>query len=96
MTDPDMERPAVVESEISSTIALLQERFEAVRNGAIQRVRGRLGNLSPDQKNAVDSLSRGIIERALQAPIAMLKSAAAGEESALVLQTVRTIFNLHS
>jgi glutamyl-tRNA reductase len=96
MTDPDMERPAVVESEISSTIALLQERFEAVRHGAIQRFRGRLGNLSPDQENAVDSLSRGIIEKALQAPIAMLKNAAAGDESALVLQTVRTIFNLHS
>ena len=95
-THADIERPPVFESEISATIVLLQERFEDVRRGAIQRVRGRLGNLSPDQEKAVDSLSRGIIERVLQAPIAMLKNAAAGEESAFVLQTVRTIFNLHS
>ena len=38
----------VVESEISATLVSLRERFEAVRRGEIQRVRGRLGNLSPD------------------------------------------------
>jgi len=47
----------VVESEISATLVSLRERFEAVRRGEIQRVRGRLGNLSPAQENAIDSLS---------------------------------------
>jgi glutamyl-tRNA reductase len=94
MTDADMERPPVLESEISATIVSLQDRFEAVRRAAIQRVRGRLGNLSPDQENAVDLLTRGIIEKVLQAPIANLKNAAAGNQSALVLKTLRRIFNL--
>ena len=84
----------VVESEISATVVSLRERFEAVRRGEIQRVRGRLGNLSPDQENAIDSLSHGIIERVLQAPMAMLKNASAGDQAVSILKTVRRIFNL--
>jgi glutamyl-tRNA reductase len=96
MTDADVEPSVVLESEISATIASLEERFEAVRRGAIQRVRGRLGNLSPDQENAVDSLSRGIVERVLQAPITMLQDAVGADEGELVLKTVRSIFNLRT
>ena len=96
MTNLDEERPPVLESEISATIVSLQERFETVRRGALQRARGRLGNLSPDQENAVDSLSRGIIERVLQAPITMLQDAVGADEGELVLKTVRSIFNLRS
>jgi glutamyl-tRNA reductase len=94
MTNADMESPPVLESEISATIVSLQERFEVVRCAAIRRVRGRLGNLSPDQENAVDSLTRGIIDKVLQAPIANLKNAAAGHQPEFVLKTLRTIFNL--
>ena len=86
----------VVESEISATVVSLRERFEAVRRGEIQRVRGRLGNLSPDQENAIDSLSHALIERVLQAPMAMLKNASAGNLAVFVLETVRRIFNLRT
>jgi glutamyl-tRNA reductase len=85
----------VAESEIiSATLVSLQERFEAVRRGEIQRVRGRLGNLSPDQKNAVDSLSHALIERVLHAPMAMLRNVSARNQAVFVLATVRRIFNL--
>jgi len=94
ITNADIEHSSVLESEISATIVSLQERFETVRRAAIQRVRGRLGNLSPDQQTAVDLLTRGIIERVLQAPIANLKNAAAGHQPEFVLRTLRTIFNL--
>ena len=94
MTNANTERASGLESDVSATIVLLQQRFEAVRRAAIQHVRGRLGNLSPEQENAVDALTRGIIERVLQAPIANLKNAAAGDQSALVLKTLRTIFKL--
>ena len=82
------------ESEISATLICLRERFEAVRRGEIQRVRGRLGNLSPDQKNAVDSLSHALIERVLHAPMAMLRNVSARNQAVFVLATVRRIFNL--
>jgi len=77
-------------------IVSLRERFEAVRRSEIHRVRGRLGNLSSDQKDVVESLSRGIVEKVLQAPVAMLLNAAAANRSAFIVETVRRIFNLRA
>jgi glutamyl-tRNA reductase len=94
MTSIDREGFAVSASEISETLVSLRECFENVRRGEIQRMRGRLGNLSPDQANVVDSLSHAIIEKMLQAPIAMLKNISAGNEDAFPLETVRRIFDL--
>ena len=94
MTSTEVIRPRVLDSEISETIASLRERFEAVRRGEVHRVRGRLGNLSPDQEDVVESLSRGIIEKVLQAPVAMLLNSAATNRSAFIAETVRRIFNL--
>jgi glutamyl-tRNA reductase len=84
----------VLDSEVSGTIISLRERFEVVRRNEIRRVRGRLGNLSVDQENVVESLSRGIIEKVLQAPVEMLLTIATASQSASILETVRKIFNL--
>jgi glutamyl-tRNA reductase len=83
-------------SEVSGTIASLRELFEAVRRSEIHRVRGRLGNLSSDQEDVVESLSRSIIEKVLQAPVSMLLNAAAANQSALIVEMVRRIFNLRA
>jgi glutamyl-tRNA reductase len=96
MTSIDISGFQVSESEISATLESLRERFEAVRRGEIQRVRGRLRNLSPDQENAIDSLSHAIIEKVLQSPMAMLKNASEGNQAVFVLETVRRIFNLRT
>ena len=96
MTSNDTAASHVSESEISATLVSLRERFEAVRRDVMQRVRGRLGNLSPDQENAIDSLSHGIVEKALEAPMAMLRNASTGNQSGFVLETVRRIFNLRT
>ena len=96
MTSIDTAGSQVSESEISATLGLVRERFEAVRRGEIQRVRGRLGNLSPDQANVVDSLSHAIIEKVLEAPMAMLRTASARDRTVFVLATVRRIFNLRT
>ena len=96
MTSINTAGSPVSESEISATLVSLRERFEAVRRDVMQRVHGRLGNLSADQENAIDSLSHGIIEKVLQAPMAMLKNASAGNQAVFVLETVRRIFNLRT
>ena len=96
MTSTEVINPRVLNSEISETIVSLRERFEAVRRGEVHRARGRLGNLSPDQEGIVESLSRGIIEKVLQAPVAMLLNAAAADRSAFIVETVRRIFNLRT
>jgi glutamyl-tRNA reductase len=96
VTNAEVDSTRVLESEVSGTIVSLRERFEAVRRGEIHRVRGRLGNLNSDQEDVVESLSRGIIEKVLQAPVAMLLNAAAANQSASIVKTVRRIFNLRS
>ena len=96
MTSIDTTSSQVSDSEISATLVSLRERFEAVRRDVMQRVRGRLGNLSADQENAIDSLSHGIIEKVLEAPMTMLRNASAGNQNVFVLETVRRIFNLRT
>jgi glutamyl-tRNA reductase len=96
VTSAEVDSSPVHDSEVLGTIASLRERFEAVRRSEIHRVRGRLGNLSSDQEDVVESLSRGIIEKVLQAPVSMLLNAAAANRSALIIETVRRIFNLRT
>jgi len=92
----EVDSSPILDSEVSGTIASLRERFEAVRRSEIHRARGRLCNLSPDQEDVVESLSHSIIEKVLQAPVALLLNAAAADQSAFLVETVRRIFNLRT
>jgi glutamyl-tRNA reductase len=94
MSSVDTRGSQASEFEASATLVSLRERFEAVRRGELQRAHRRLGSLTSDQKNAIESLSHALIERVLQAPMAMLKSASACNQVVFVLATVRRIFNL--
>ena len=96
MTGTEVDGQPVLYSEVSGTIASLREHLEVVRRSEIRRVRGRLNNLSSDQVDVVESLSRSIIEKVLQAPVAMLLNAAAANQSAFIVETVRRIFNLRT
>jgi glutamyl-tRNA reductase len=96
MTRVDMVGSQVSESEISAILVSLRDCFEGVRRDVMQRVRGRLGNLSADQENAIDSLSHGIIEKVLEAPKVMLRNARAGDQTVVVVEVVRRIFNLRT
>jgi glutamyl-tRNA reductase len=96
VTSAEVDTSPVLDSEVSGTIASLRERFEAVRRGELHRVRGRLGDLSSEQEDVVESLSRGIIEKVLQTPVAMMLNAAAVNQSAFIVETVRRIFNLRT
>jgi glutamyl-tRNA reductase len=94
MTGVDTPSSPVSESDISATVVSLRARFEAVRSDEIQRLHRRFRNLSADQKAVIDSLSRALTERVLQAPMAMLQNA--GNQAVSVVATVRRIFNLRT
>jgi len=76
------------------TIVSLQDHFETIRQAELDRVRGRLGQLSAEQEEAVEALSRGIVNKILHTPITRLKSAASDPEITTLLDTFRRIFNL--
>jgi glutamyl-tRNA reductase len=80
--------------DVVPTIVSLQDHLETIRQAEIDRVRGRLGSLSPDQELAVDALTRGIINKIMHTPITTLKTAARESEATTVIDLVRRLFNL--
>ena len=80
--------------DVVPTIVSLQDHLETIRQAEIDRVRGRLGSLSPDQELAVDALTRGIINKIMHTPISTLKTAARQSEATTVIDLVRRLFNL--
>ena len=83
--------------DVVPTIVSLQEHLETVRQAEIDRVRGRLGTLTPEQEMAVEALTRGIINKIMHTPITTLKSAAReSSESTTIVDIVRKLFNLRN
>jgi len=76
------------------TIVSLQDQFETIRQAELDRVRGRLGKLTPEQEMAIEALSHGIINKILHTPIRSLKTAAAGPEMTTLIESFRKIFDL--
>jgi len=80
--------------DLVPTIVALEDRLNAIREGELERYNGRLGNLTPEQRQAVDALTRGIMNKILHGPITELKSEAGQPEQAALVRLVRKIFGL--
>jgi glutamyl-tRNA reductase len=81
--------------DVVPTIVSLQDHLETIRQAEIDRVRGRMGHLTPEQEMAVEALTRGIINKVMHTPITTLKTAAKEAEATTVVDVVRRLFNLH-
>jgi len=77
------------------TILSIQEQCETIRQAEIDRIRGKLGKLTPEQEMAIEAMTRGIVNKLLHTPITTLKSSAAGPEAATIHEIIRRIFNLN-
>ena len=80
--------------DVVPTIVSLHDHLETIRQAEIDRVRGRLGPLSPEQELALEALTRGIINKIMHTPISALKTAAREPESTTVVELIRKLFNL--
>ena len=81
--------------EIAPTIVSLQEQLEQLRTSEIQRMRGKLGNLSPQQEEALEALTRGIINKIAHGPISELRRMAAQPEGHHFASVIRKAFRLN-
>jgi glutamyl-tRNA reductase len=82
--------------DVVPTIVSLQEHLENLRQSEIERARIRLGKLTPEQEQAIDVLTRGIVNKIVHAPITTLKTAAKESEGTAVVDWVRRIFHLEN
>jgi glutamyl-tRNA reductase len=83
--------------DIAPMIVSLQEQLEAIRREAFDRYRGRLGELSREQQDAVEAMTRSIVNKIAHGPISELRrevSGHPGEESSEVISFVRRMFRL--
>src|SRR6185369_4243097 len=78
------------------TILSLQEYCETIRQAELDRIRGKLGTITPEQEAAIEAMTRGIINKLLHTPITTLKSSAAHPEAQTIHEMVRRIFNLNT
>jgi len=74
-----------------STIQSLQERVESIRRREIDRVWKRL-KLSPEEKNAVESLSHSIVNQII--PMARMTATSSDSESAAFVDALHRLFKL--
>ena len=81
--------------DVVPTIVSLQDHLETIRQAEIDRVRGRMGTLTPEQEMAVEALTRGIINKVMHTPVTTLKTAAREAEATTVIDVVKKLFNLH-
>ncbi|MDX2178025.1 MAG: glutamyl-tRNA reductase [Bryobacteraceae bacterium] len=72
----------------------LQTAFERIRAGEVERLRSKLGPLTPEQEEAVEALTRGIVNKIAHGPISELRRQAASPETMPVLDAIKRIFKL--
>ncbi len=96
IVDTEVERFAArLESlKVVPTIVSLQEHLETIRQAEVERARGRLGPLTPDQERALEVLTRGIVNKILHTPMTTLKTAAAQPEATTLVDVLRRLFHL--
>lgn len=80
--------------EVTPTIVELQERLEQLRQAELARYRSRLGPLSPEQRNAVEALTRGLLAKLAHGPISELRRQAGRPEGFQTIELIRRIFRL--
>ena len=80
--------------EVAPTIVSLQEQLEQIRSGEIERVRRKLGSLTPEQEAALESLTRGIVNKIAHGPISELRRHAGLPDGVHIIDAIRQVFHL--
>lgn len=80
--------------EVGPTIAGLQEHLEQIRAAEMERMRGKFGTLTPQQEEALEALTKGIMNKVAHAHIVELRKDAEHPGGGHVLNAIRRVFRL--
>lgn len=80
--------------EVAPTIVSLQEQLEQWRRGEIDRQRSKLGPLTAQQEEAIEAITRGIVNKIAHGPITELRKQAADPSGIHLMSTIRRLFRL--
>jgi len=80
--------------EVAPLISLLRARAEELRGAELTRFRSRLARLDPDAREAVDALTRGLVNKLLHDPTVRIKDAAGTTQGELYANALAALFGL--
>jgi glutamyl-tRNA reductase len=84
------------EREAVPVIVALQGYLEQLRQAEIQRLRGKLGPLTPQQEDAIESLTKSLMAKVAHGPITEIRRNAARDEGWQTIDDIRRMFKLET
>ncbi len=81
-------------AEVTPVIVGLQDQLEQIRTGEIEKVKRKYGPFTPQQEEALEVLTRGIINKIAHGPISEIRNHAGQPEGAHVIAAIRKAFHL--
>jgi len=84
----------VTAREAAPLVATLRDRAEQIRQGELARVASRLEGLDERERQAVEALTRGIVNKLLHEPTVRLKATAGSPQGDALGDALRTLFDL--
>jgi glutamyl-tRNA reductase len=80
--------------EVAPLISSMRARAEELRGTELERFRSRLARLDPDERDAVDALTRGLVNKLLHDPTVRIKDAAGTAQGELYADALAALFGL--
>lgn len=84
----------ILSLEVAPTIMLLRERMEEIRKAELQKACAVLKDLSKDEMETLDAMTRAIINKILHHPISILKDEAIKNGDRIYTEAIRKLFQL--
>jgi glutamyl-tRNA reductase len=81
-------------AEVAPAIVQIQERLERIRAEEIDKVRRKYGPFTAQQEEAMEALTRAIVNKVAHGPISELRQHAGNPEGAHVVAAIRKAFHL--
>jgi glutamyl-tRNA reductase len=81
-------------AEVTPTIVGLQEQLEQIRAGELEKIKRKFGPFTERQEEALEALTRGIVNKIAHGPISELRNHAGRPDGAHVIAAFRKAFHL--
>ncbi|HMC57784.1 MAG TPA: glutamyl-tRNA reductase [Candidatus Solibacter sp.] len=81
-------------AEVTPIIVGLQEQLEQIRSAEMEKTRRKYGPFTPQEEQAMEALTRGIVNKIAHGTISELRNHAGEPESAPVVAAIRRAFHL--
>ena len=81
-------------ADVTPDIVRLQEQLEQIRAAEMEKVRRKFGPFTPRQEEAMEALTRAIMNKVAHGPISELRQHAGKPEGAHVVAAIRKAFHL--